>query len=285
VTKNKHRVAMTALTLVGLLASFYAFQLVGCIASAHASVPTTDGAPAPIIVARGIDPNAIVAWIGAITGGLSLLLVIAFRVLQVVAPLTPTKIDDELRDMFGEILDHLRGQATTVVVSRPAAAAPGPATVINVDTPPKEPPPPGATAGGSIGLIVLLLIGGIWLQPACGSARPRAASGAVAVLDCETPAITAVLPDLVPIARAALKRLIGSDGRIDVTQLKLDASKIKTDMGRCVVDGAIAALTTPAPQPPGVAALATSDVDAVQVRAAWESVRGELGWVPAKAVP
>ena len=97
----KNRIASIVLSLVGVLCVAYSLELVGCIASAHAS-------PAEQVPVASVDPTAIAAWIGAITGGLALVLTIALQVLRVVAPLTKTPIDDEIRDGIAEILTHVR---------------------------------------------------------------------------------------------------------------------------------------------------------------------------------
>lgn len=113
------RLRDNALFVLAVLAGATILYLMRFAGMAYAA---TD--PPTVIV--GADPTAIAAWIGAIAGGLSLILTIAFQILKVVAPRTKTTVDDEIRDAIGEILDHVRGAAlskTTVVVAQPTTVS------------------------------------------------------------------------------------------------------------------------------------------------------------------
>lgn len=227
-------------------------------------------ADAPPVLVAPVDPTTtVVAWVGAILGGLSMLLTIAFQVLKVIAPLTKTPIDDEIRDGIGEILDHVRGQSSSTVVV-PRTPQSGRVTV--------------ALLYGLYWITVgaLVLVAGGMLVTGCG-ARPRIAAGVGAFLDCESPHVDAqMLADAKVVATSAIGKWISGSGTIDTAGLKADAAPLKSDLMRCAMDAAIAVLTTPVPEQVGAPQSAAMAVDAAQVRAAWSSVRGGLGW-PAPA--
>jgi hypothetical protein len=125
-------ILLVLLGAVGLTAGFALFA-----ACAHAKVVMT-GAP-EVRVVTGVDPDAVVAWIGAITGTGSLVLVIVFKILQVVAPRTPATWDDDLRDTIGVVLgmrDHVQEILTH---ARTAAAQAAPTTTVVVAQAPTEP--------------------------------------------------------------------------------------------------------------------------------------------------
>jgi len=117
-------------------------------------------------------------------------------------------------------------------------------------------------------------------QLACSSARQRGAAAAGAFLDCQAPSVVKLLPDLVPLAESAILRWISGDGHVDLAGLKTDALPLKSDLGRCAFDAAIAALATPVAPKPGAPAAAALAVDGPELRARWAATRGELGWPP-----
>ncbi len=223
----------------------------------------------PVLVASAAaDPTTvIVAWVGAILGTVSLLLTIVFQALKIIAPLTKTRIDDEIRDGIGEILDHVRSQRASATVLVARAPQIGRARLL-VQC--------GLALSGLALLVAAIL--------ACG-ARQRIAAGAGAFLDCEAPHVDAqMLADAKVITTSAVEKWISGAGTIDTEGLRADAVPLKTDLMRCAMDAAIAALLTPTPVQPGGPAAAPMTVDAAQIRLAWRSVRSELGW-PAQAVP
>jgi hypothetical protein len=112
------------ISIFGVLASFYAFQLIGCIASASADVPA-EQAPA-IVLAPGSLANQAVPWLLGALVGLKVLEMLLARV----SPLTKTKLDDEayvklhaVNEIATEILTHVRTPTavTSVVVNQPPA--------------------------------------------------------------------------------------------------------------------------------------------------------------------
>jgi len=150
-------------------------------------------------------------------------------------------------------------------------------------------PPPTVTATASRGtptaatLAVLLLAGGVAMQPACSSWRARTTAGVSAFIDCESPHIDAqLLADATALSKVAVMAAISGDGHADTAQLKADAAPLKSDLLRCGFAAAVAALATPVPKQPGAPAAAGVEVDGVQLRAAFAGARGELGWAPVK---
>lgn len=118
---------------------------------------------------------------------------------------------------------------------------------------------------------------GLGITLGCG-ARQRVANGVAAFASCEAPDAKAALGDLVPLATSALKRWLSGDGTsYDTAGIKADAAKVKSNLGRCAFEGAIAVLTQPVEQPKVQTLLAPPDPGA-QLAAAWPGIRGEIGW-------
>ncbi len=123
-TKIRTCISTWVISIFGVLASFYAFQLIGCIAAASADVPA-EQAPA-IVLAPGSLANQVVPWLLGALVGLKVLEMLLARV----SPLTKTKLDDEayaklhaVNEIATEILTHVRTPITTtsVVVNQPAS--------------------------------------------------------------------------------------------------------------------------------------------------------------------
>lgn len=137
-----------------------------------------------------------------------------------------------------------------------------------------------------IGPTAILLIVGLCLgvaTPACASWRQRTAVGVGAFLDCESPHVDSqLLAEATALGKIAVMSAISGSGHADPDQLKAAAAPLKSDLMRCGFVAAIAAAATPAPAQPGAPAAAPLEVDGAQLRAAFASVRAELGWSPVK---
>jgi len=114
----------------------------------------------------------------------------------------------------------------------------------------------------------------------CTSARQRGAASVGAFIDCQQPNIAKALPDLVELGKTALLSRISGDGHADASAIKADMASAKSDLAKCVIAAAIAALATPVEQAPGAPAAAGLVVDGVALRAAFASGRQSLGWAP-----
>jgi hypothetical protein len=127
-----------------------------------------------------------------------------------------------------------------------------------------------------------LLLAGLLVAPqiACSSARQRGSAAAGAFLDCQAPNLIPLLPDAIAIAKSAVMRWIAGDGHVDLAGIKADAAPLKSDLGRCAFDAAIAALAVPTPAAPGAPAAAALAIDGAGLRTGWAATRGELGWPP-----
>lgn len=150
------------------------------------------------------------------------------------------------------------------------AGGPRPQPVFSPSTMPRGP------EAGRIGLTVATLLATIGLFCwACASVGPAVSTGTVAALDCEAPDIARVFADLLPIAESAVERWIGAGGKVDTAGLKADMAKIKSDLGRCLEAGAIAALGNRR-------SVAGPTVDGTQALAAFATARASLGWAPVR---
>lgn len=140
--------------------------------------------------------------------------------------------------------------------------------------------PPTSTGAA---ILAVFLLGGLAVtQVNCAEVKPRTANAIGAFIDCQAPNLVPLLPDAVGLAKAAVMRWISGSGTVDAAGLKADAAPLKSDLGKCAWDAAIAALATPAQKPaPGAPAAAGLEIDGPALRARWAATRAELGWAPA----
>jgi len=155
-------------------------------------------------------------------------------------------------------------------------------TTIASSTPSKSPQAGFSGLPLLVGLAMVGLMGLAVVAASCTGARQRGAAAIGAFIDCEAPDVAAALPDLVPIAKEALLGAISGDGHVDATKLKADMQGAKSDLGRCVLAAALAALATPAPKQPGAPAAAELEIDGPALRARFVQARSELGWAPVR---
>jgi hypothetical protein len=133
--------------------------------------------------------------------------------------------------------------------------------------------PPMATLALALLALGLSVLG---IATACG-ARQRTAAGVGAFLDCEAANLPQdTLADATALASAELRHLISGSGVVDADALKEDMAPLTTDLLRCAMAGAIAAL---APLP--VALRVASAADA---RQAFIVAKSQLGWGQVKPV-
>ncbi len=93
--------------------------------------------------------------------------------------------------------------------------------------------------------LLALGIGLAMIQVSCTAqtARPPLAAGAVALLDCESTHVDAdMLADARLFADAKAASWIAGDARPDSTRIRADLRLIRSDLGRCAIAGALAAL-------------------------------------------
>lgn len=148
---------MTENRLIAFLTPVLAWILGGMLLLAIlAGVAHADTGAAPAMPDLGFE-GRLAAWCVAVYTIARTVL----EVLKVVAPRTPAKWDDEVRDALARIL---------------AGAPPAP---------PENPPGPLPTIAGKIGLLAILAIGaGLVLQPGCAAAKRDAVVAKDAVVQC-----------------------------------------------------------------------------------------------------
>jgi len=123
----------------------------------------------------------------------------------------------------------------------------------------------------SMALIALIMIPFI----SC-AARQRVANGIGAFLDCEAAGLPQdTLADMTALASDEARHLISGTGEVDISRLKEDMAPLKTDLARCAMTGAIAAL------PAGGALRAPSGPTLAQ---AFAEAKTQLGWGRIKPV-
>lgn len=131
---------------------------------------------------------------------------------------------------------------------------------------------------GSAGLVVMAGLAVVGLVVACG-ARQRVANAVDAFIDCQEPNIVAALPEVTPLAKQALEKWISGSGTIDLAGMKSVMISAKSDLFRCGIAAAVAALSAETKQGDGAAALA---VNPDQLRMSFVVARDDLGWVPVR---
>lgn len=89
------------------------------------------------------------------------------------------------------------------------------------------------------GLTALLALGG------CAGARARAANATAAGVSCELGAVAAQVPELVPLAEAAILRAISGTGQVDTSALDRLLDSLTSAAPRCAVATVIAGMATP----------------------------------------
>lgn len=163
-----------------------------------------------------------------------------------------------------------------------AAAGAGFALLAPVPPPKPTLTGPDGAARATLATLLVVVLAGAALQPACATARARGAAAAGAFIDCHAPAIQASVAELLPLATQAVLAAISGDGRhVDTDRLREAARPLRSDLGRCALAGAVAAIATPALTPRARAEqvmAAGLEVDGPALRAAFASVRAELGW-------
>jgi hypothetical protein len=198
------------------------------------------------------DTTFLIALAAAILGAASM-------VLHVVAPRTKTTLDDTMRDDIDEVLAWWRGRQAGVV----------PATT--------KPP----ASSGTAALLALVVLGlGAAALPACATARPAVATGAVTFLDCEDGHLDAqALADAKAFAAAEVQHWIAGGVAPSSDAIRADLAPISSDLGRCAIAAALAAVTAAAPAASLSARVASAaPPDGLGLRSAFAAARAELGW-------
>jgi hypothetical protein len=134
-------------------------------------------------------------------------------------------------------------------------------------------------------VLALVLAATAATVPACLS-RQAAGTGVRVGLDCEADNIRAFLSDATTLAIEAVAHWISGSGQVDRDGLARDAAKIRTDLGRCALDAAVAALAARGAggaSAPEVAEAAPMVVDAAQLVSTYAEIRAGLGWPAARS--
>ncbi len=139
----------------------------------------------------------------------------------------------------------------------------------------------GVVKAAGLLLLIAFAAGGVGLQAGCG-ARQRASAATKAFVDCQGADVASAVAELVPLAEQAVLVAIGGSGHVDTAQLKALAAPLQSDLGRCALAAAIAALAEPPPTTPGAPAAAPLAVNGSELKSAFSAVRVALGWAPVK---
>lgn len=135
--------------------------------------------------------------------------------------------------------------------------------------------------------IVLACIVALTATYGCATVRPIAATGIVTALDCEAAHLDAqALADAKVFASAKVQAWISGAGAASSAAIRADLAPIKSDLGRCAIAGAIAAIGAALTSSPGVAvsALMSEPTPAMRVQAGYGAAVHDLGWPSVKAV-
>lgn len=275
------------LFILGVIA-FYVSLIAWADINAHAQGID----PAPVVerviavqsapAAAADPPTDPIAVIGALLGGLALLIAGGHAIAALIAPRTKNTVDDKVRDVLAEVLAVIRGLPIPVpTTSRPAV--PSTVNVLNVEV---DPPTNPRSGGGGAVLLLALVLGVASLTSACsGTAGARGANAAGAFIDCQSPDLdAALLAEAIGVSKSALMKWISGSGDVDPSGLKAEAAPLKSNLMRCAFEAAIAAVATPAVKQPGAAMAAGLEVDGAALRARYAQVKVELGWPEIRAV-
>lgn len=118
-------------------------------------------------------------------------------------------------------------------------------------------------------------------------ARTAGAAGTVAVFDCEAAHLDAqALADAKAFASAKVQAWIAGAGTASSAAIRADLAPIKSDLGRCAIAGAVAAIGAALTSSPGVAvsALMSEPTPEMRVQAGYGAAVHDLGWPSVKAM-
>lgn len=248
---SRFRLALAAVFVGALLLTLVALR----------SIAEADTGP-PAVTPAGFDLTAMLALVGAVAGGLGLILGGLSTVLHAIAPRTKTTIDDTAAadiDALHAKLDRVLAMVTPIP-SKPAAQPPG--------------------TGAAVLALVVLGLAGAGALTACTAAKAEATAGKTAIVDC-------VHADQAPIEAMLVQ--LGADavtyalhGAVDWGALEAEAESAGIVVGGCafaqVVHGKTAAAPATAPAT-AVSALATPPAAPDPALAALERLRAAHGGV------
>lgn len=253
ITQNRSSTWATIAVVSCILAAI----LLTFAAIAHSAVVETAATPTPIPVS--FDWKLYLGiFLGGLAGARTAMEGIA-AILRVFAKRTKTTIDDRVLALDEAALAKLDEFIAIAKSLQPPA--------------PKPPLAPVAM------LAVLLLGAGSLSGLSCAEVRPRGAAAVGAFLDCEAGTLPAdTLADAVALATSAVMNAISGSGRIDAGKLGADVAGLKTDLGRCALAAAVAALATPKAPLPGAPASSALAIDGRALRSAFTAARSSSGW-------
>lgn len=265
--------------------------------------------PAPAAV-----PNwSGVAWIVAIIlGGLGTIFGGVAVILHVIAPRTKTTADDVWAARFdamaanvsslGELLKRLtapdtsgpagaasvgadaaRGMAASLKYSSSYGLLPD-STILGV--PPREPEAGKARVGVLIAVagVACAVVAAVALLGGCTPLRQAAGTGLLSALDCEAQHFDeALMSDARVFAEGKVAQWFRIGSTPSATAIRADIAPFKTDLSKCAIAGALAAvqsLATPTHGLGGV--IGPVSPDPAEVRAQFAVAARQLGWAPVR---
>lgn len=140
-----------------------------------------------------------------------------------------------------------------------------------------------APQSGCAALTMLALVAavglGLGLHTGCATLRSSTAAGVRALLDCETPDLTAVAADGYRVGLVQLPAWIDGSGGVDTSALKASLATLRSDQARCFEAGLVAAVLASATTPtkPSAAAAAPLVIDGRTLRATVAEARAAWG--------
>lgn len=257
--------SVSIVSALGIVAGFLLFYFVPVLV-AHAD---------PVAASAPSEPGWYV-WLGiglAALAGIETALKGLRMAVHTIAPHTRTTVDDRVDEVLGKVDDAMSEFMLTVRSIVPIT----------------KPETPSAKGGGTAAMLAVLLLGGLAAGTATGctmaQAREVAAAGVVTALNCEDGHIDAVaLADARAFAAATVQHWIAGSTAPNPAAIKADLGKVKSDLGRCAISGAVAAVLAVTRPTPGtaVSALSAAGPDPVALRGAFAVAARELGWAPVR---
>lgn len=262
---------------------------------AGSSVAFADGPPSAPVSA---DLEKWITAIGVVLAGVGFLLHGAAKFVSIIAPLTPTKVDDawpaklenlaasvdKIGTHIARLFEIVSGPHQAQVPSPEAPTKPNPAQLAPIQMPIAGPGRSRESGRARLTVLVLLAIGaGVTIPALAASGCSGAQRTAIehGLWDCTAPERAQAVDALTPLATSVILAAASADGHlIDTAKLKAAVSKanLLSDAGQlltCATVTAFAALMQPHAALAGAPAAAPLELDPGALRAALEVLRAE----------
>lgn len=174
------------------------------------------------------------------------------------------------------------GKSSAQILSAVRAPVPVPSGLAIAPPLPRDPQAGSVTM---LNLLSIVLVGGVigatvFIGCTATQARQTSAAGAIATLDCEAAHLDAqALADAKAFAMAEVQHWLAGGAAPSSDAIRADLAPIKSDLGRCAIAGALAAVAVLVQPTPGAAISAlTVGPDPAQVRAAFAVAARRDGW-------